>query len=490
MWLSLYILALAALALHAPDVLGQPQVRDFVIVLAALGAWRYGWGAVHLARGLWYRHVVFPRWRRAAERAGAAAAASHVYIVVATSRVRGEITARVYQAAIAEAIRYARPATIVAGVCERADQRWIKRTFLQMKPPAEIRLAFVRRPASGKRHLIACSLRAVCRMRPSRDAAVVLLDGDALLTAGCLAQSLSFLKLMPEVGAIMSDQASIVAGGPVMEAWHGLRVARRHQAMSSLGLSRRLPESTGRISIHPVAVATDPDFIAALEHGQLEDARRGHHPLRTDQPPSTWLWLLRQGRPMLYLPDVRTVTIEHPPAKRMLSATTKLMLRGFDDALGGSTTALALGRARLGLFTWWSLIERRVSAWTPLIGLVVALLFGLGQSVLCLYAYLLWVGATRLIDALLLLTARPAISGLYPPLIYLGQIYGALIEAYRLSQLGRQSWPLRPRSISPFLPWRAHLQALRPAHVHVLALGLLIVAAAFGVWSLRLLPLL
>ena len=69
-----------------------------------------------------------------------------------------------------------------------------------------------------------------------------------------------------------------------------------------------------------------------------------------------------------------------------------------------------------------------------LIGLVIALLFALGQSVLFLYAYLLWVGTTRLIDALLLLTARPAISGLYPPLIYLGQIYRALIEAYRLSR--------------------------------------------------------
>ena len=275
MWLSLYILALAALAVHAPDMLWQPQVRDFVIVLAVLGAWRYGWGAVHLARGLWYRHVVFPRWRRAADRSGAAAAASHVYIVIATSRVGGETTARVYQAAIAEAIRYARPATIVAGVGELADQRWIKRAFLQMKPPAEIRLAFVRRPASGKRHLMACALRAVSRMRPSRDAAVVLLDGDALLTAGSLAQSLPFLKLMPEVGAIMTDEESIVAGGPVMEAWHGLRVARRHQAMSSLGLSRRLPGITGRMSIHPAEVATDPDFIAALEHGRSRTRAAG-----------------------------------------------------------------------------------------------------------------------------------------------------------------------------------------------------------------------
>ncbi len=312
MWLSLYILALAALAVHAPDMLWQPQVRDFVIVLAVLGAWRYGWGAVHLARGLWYRHVVFPRWRRAADRSGAAAAASHVYIVIATSRVGGETAARVYQAAIAEAIRYARPATIVAGVGELADQRWIKRAFLQMKPPAEIRLAFVRRPASGKRHLMACALRAVSRMRPSRGAAVVLLDGDALLTAGSLAQSLPFLKLMPEVGAIMTDEERIVAGGPVMEAWHGLRVARRHQAMSSLGMSRRLPQITGRMSIHPAEVATDPDFIAALEQGDPEHARRRRNSLRTGDDRPACLWLLRRGRRMLYLPDVRTVTHRAP----------------------------------------------------------------------------------------------------------------------------------------------------------------------------------
>ena len=137
---------------------------------------------------------------------------------------------------------------------------------------------------------------------------------------------------------------------------------------------------------------------------------------------------------MLYLPDVRTVTLEHPPAKGLLLAAASLMPGGADDVFGGSSTAIAPGPRRIGLFTWWCLIERRVSAWTPLIGLVVALLFGLGQSALCLYAYLLWVGATRLLDALLLLTARPAISGLYPPLIYFGQIYGALIDAYPLAR--------------------------------------------------------
>ena len=125
-----------------------------------------------------YRHVVFPRWRRAADQSGAAGAASHVYIVIASSWVRGETTARVCQAAIAEAIRYARPATIIAAVGELADQRWIKRTFQQMNPPPEIRLAFVCRPAIGKASGWPCAARH--RAHASAALAVVMMDGDVL----------------------------------------------------------------------------------------------------------------------------------------------------------------------------------------------------------------------------------------------------------------------------------------------------------------------
>ena len=315
MWLILYLLALAALALRAPDVLWQPGAREFVVLLGLLGAWRYSWGAVHLGRALYYRGVVFPRWRRAADRLGAAGAASHVYILIATYRIRAEATARVYQAAIAEAIRYGRPATIVAGIVEIGDQRLIKRIFQQMKPPAEVRLAFVRRPGIGKRHQMACSLRAISRMRPPRGAAVVFMDGDTLLTPGCLAKSLPFLKLMPDVDAITTDEECIVANGPLMQAWHSLRFAQRHQMMSSMGLSRRLLVITGRMSIYRAEVATNPNFIEMLENDHLDHWRLGRLPLLTGEDKSTWYWLLQAGRRMLYLPDVSVVTLEYPLAE-------------------------------------------------------------------------------------------------------------------------------------------------------------------------------
>jgi mannuronan synthase len=481
MYLTVYLLALAALALGAPAAVWQPGTREFVIILGLLGSWRYSWGAVHLVRALIYRHLVFPAWRRAADGSGAAGLASQVFIVITSYRIQSETTARVYQAAITEAIRYGRPATIIAGIVEMGDQRLIKQLFQRMNPPAEVRLMFVRRPGTGKRHSMACALRAICRARPAADAAVVVLDGDTLLTPGSLARSLPFLHLMPDVDGITTDEDCIVAGGAVMQAWHALRFAQRHQLMSSMGLSRRLLAMTGRMSIYRGSVAIDPGFIDAIENDYLDHWRLGRFRLLTGEDKSTWFWLLRAGRAMLYLPDVRVVTIEHPPARWLLPAATQLMLRWFGNMLRTSSRAIALGPRRIGPFTWWCLIDQRISMWTPLIGPIAAVIFVLGKSPVFLYTYLLWVGMTRLVQTLVLLTVRPRISGLYPPLIYFGQVYGALVKTYIMFRLDRQRWTRQNIALERTLaPWPARLRELGSAYLHVLALSALVTAVALA----------
>jgi glycosyltransferase Alg8 len=489
MYLTLYLLAVAALALHAPDVVWQPGSREFFVILGTLGAWRYSWGAVHLVRALIYRHRAFPRLRRAVDGLGDDTRPSEVYIIISSYRIRAETTARAYQAAIAEAIRYRRRATIVAGIVEPADQRLIKHIFRQMTPPAEVRLVLVRRPALGKRHQMACSLRAISRLRPSSDAAVVFVDGDTLLTPGCLAKSLPFLGLMPNVDAITTDEDCIVANGPVMQAWHSLRFAQRHQMMSSMALSGRLLVITGRTSIYRAKVALDPGFVEILENDHLDHWRFGRFPLLTGEDKSKWYWLLRRGRRMLYLPDTKVVTIEDPLAKGLFPAATELMLRWFGNMLRGSSRAIALGPRRIGLFPWWCLIDQRLSMWTPLFGPIVAVLFAVGKSVLFLYAYVLWIAVTRLVQALLLLTARPTISGLYPPLIYFGQVYGALVKTYILFRLDRQRWTRQNIALEARLsPRQARLQSLTSAYLHALAIVALITAAALSLRLLRLPP--
>ena len=185
---------------------------------------------------------------------------------------------------------------------------------------------------------------------------------------------------------------------------------------------------------------------------------------------------------MLYLPDVRVVTIEHPPARWLLPAATQLMLRWFGNMLRTSSRAIALGPRRIGGFTWWCLIDQRVSMWTPLIGPIVALIFVLGKSAIFLYTYLLWVGMTRLVQALLLLTARPRLSGLYPPLIYFGQVYGALVKTYVMFRLDRQRWTRQNIGADrPLAPCAARgCRRLASTYLHLLALGALVAAVAFA----------
>lgn len=481
MTLVLYLLALAALAAHAPDVLWQPGAREFIIILGVFGAWRYSWSTVHLVRALIYRHATFPRWRAAADALGDAGRTSHVYIVLTSYRIRAETTARVYQAAIAEAIRYGRPATIVAGLVELGDQRLIKRLFQQMAPPERIRLVFVRRPASGKRHNLSCALRAVSRLNPPPDAALVVVDGDTLLTPGSLERSLPFLSLMPDVDGITTDEDCIVVDGPLMQAWHSLRFAQRHQMMSSLSLSRRLLAMTGRMSIYRAAVAVHPSFIEAIENDYLDHWRLGRIKLLTGEDKSTWFWLLRAGRAMVYLPDVKVITIEHPPSPHFLVASTLLMLRWFGNMLRAGSRAIALGPKRVGAFTWWCLVDQRLSMWTPLVGPTVAAYFVLGRSTAFIYTYLLWVGLTRLVQALLLLTARPRINGLYPILIYFGQVYGALVKTYILFRPDHQRWTRQNISAPPRAStWEARLHQLGSAYLHALALASLVVVVALA----------
>ena len=128
--------------------------------------------------------------------------------------------------------------------------------------------------------------------------------------------------------------------------------------------------------------------------------------------------------------------------------------------------------------------------WTPLVGPSAAGLLALFVSPWFLYTYLIWVMATRLIQSLLLLTARPRISGLVPPLLYFTQVYGALLKTYVLFRLDRQRWTRQNIRWSPVLTRRqAALRAAGSAGLHLLALTALATMVALATGMLPLPPL-
>ena len=63
--------------------------------------------------------------------------------------------------------------------------------------------------------------------------------------------------------------------------------------------------------------------------------------------------------------------------------------------------------------------------------------------------------ATRLLQSLVLLTVRPTISGLYPPLLYYTQLYGALLKTWVLFRLDRQRWTRQNIAWAPAQPGAA-----------------------------------
>ena len=89
---------------------------------------------------------------------------------------------------------------------------------------------------------------------------------------------------------------------------------------------------------------------------------------------STWFWLLKNGYQMIYLPDIIVTTVEQPPSERFVTAAAMLMTRWFGNMLRTNARALRLGPSRTGWFVWWSVLDQRLSMWTCLTGLVIALL--------------------------------------------------------------------------------------------------------------------
>jgi glycosyltransferase Alg8 len=242
-----------------------------------------------------------------------------------------------------------------------------------------------------------------------------------------------------------------------MSEWHKLRFAQRHINMCSMALSKRVLTMTGRMSVFRASVVTNPEFIADVESDSLQHWRLGRFKFLTGDDKSSWFSLMRLGYDTFYVPDAAINTVEHPPEKSFLKASRKLMYRWYGNNLRQNSRALGLGVGRLGGFTSLVLFDQRVSMWTSLLGLTIALIASLKFGIVYLLGYLLWIGITRLILTLLLALSGHAIGPAYPVILYYNQIVGALMKIYVFFRLDRQSWTRQPtvlkRDIASFQLW-------------------------------------
>jgi len=481
----LYLSVLAALVAAVPVGALDAMDRHAILAIGIIGTWRYGWNLFHFVRALIYQRIVFPRM---AARAVAIASETppRAIFLVTSFRIDAHTTSQVYRAVFAAALAHDGPSTIIASVVEMGDQRIVKQLFSRIVGGArgDIRLVLVRIAGTGKRDALAFGFRAIRASVPEVDEndIVMVIDGDSMVPSDIVARCAPLLRLDPKIGALTTDEMSeLREGRRIFHHWYSMRFAQRQIYMSSMGLAKRVLTLTGRMSMFRATLVCDPDFIRQVEVDTIDHWRIGRYRLLTGDDKSTWFWLLRNGYKMVYVPDLIVHTVEVPPQPDFIPASLQLMTRWFGNMLRTSSRAIALGPGRIGLFTWWSLIDQRLSMWTSLTGLTFAVLTSITYTPWAMVVYAAWIMASRYLIMLLLLSQRREVSAWYPLLLIYNQIVGSLVKIYALTHPDRQRWT-RQKTTFASSHGRGRALAISLTSHAANILSLLALVTAVGVW--------
>jgi glycosyltransferase Alg8 len=476
----LYLLVLGILlsSLHTGGLDGTEGV---ILVMGVLGLWRYSWAAINFSRAAWYQLAAYPRLRRkAADDYASRAAAAHAYFLVTSYKIEPEVTARVYQSIFAAAAQSEGGATVVASVVDGADLRLIRSVFSLMRTDMSgVQLIVDQVPGTGKRDALAKALRIITGQAPTWRDIVIFVDGDSCVPIDIVERSAPYFCDL-SVGALTTDESVEITDAPLFRDWFALRFTQRQVMMSSMGLSGRVLTLTGRMSVFRADLATDPGFVRQVQSDYLDHWRLGRVTFLTGDDKSTWFWLLKNGYRMLYLPDVQTVSMERQPLPGFVESAVTLMVRWFGNMMRTNGRALALPASKIGFFTWWSLLDQRISIWTTLAGPLAVLLTALFVNPAILPAYVAWVMATRyaFCVALSLFRRGAGFPITYPFLLYFGQIVGAAVKSFVMFRLDRQRWTRQSAKSGPRAA-SARLGNILSSYVHVLTLGWLTLGVLF-----------
>ncbi|RVT82570.1 glycosyltransferase [Rhodobacteraceae bacterium CCMM004] len=461
----------------SPELLGTATAA--VLAIGFLGTWRYSWAATNYVRALWFRLVAFPRYRAAAQkRFDAAAIQSHAYILVTSYMIDTETTIAVYRSVFAAAARARDGATVVVSVVDGADARLIDRLF-HASPAAQagVKLIVDRIPGTGKRDALARSLKIIARHHPTQNDVLLIADGDTCVPLDVI-DRIQPIFTDPKVGALTTDEAVAIPTQSLFRDWFELRFDQRQVMMCSMGLSKRVLTLTGRMSAFRASLATEPSFIELVQADYIDHLRLGRVNFLTGDDKSTWFWLLKHGYQMIYLPDVRSLSAETQPKPTFFASAQALTVRWFGNMLRTNGRALMLSPRRIGLFTWWSILDQRVSIWTTVSGPTLAILAGLIYDIALLAAYAAWVMLTRYIFVTLITAFRGRVGFpiTYPFLLYFSQLYGAMVKSYVLFRLNKQKWTRQGGDTAGVrLSLRQRAVALSSVYMNALTLGWLFI---------------
>lgn len=420
----------------------QAATTNTIFILGFLGTWRYSWAVINFTRAIIFYRIVYPRRKaKAIARFETRGTPCHSFFLVTTYKVDTESTILCYRALFTAAANALNGATIVASVVDGADERLIRSLFAAHRGDlSNVQLVIDRIKSRGKRDALAQTLRIIADMAPTRHDIVVFVDGDTCVPEDIVAQSAPMFT-NPRLGALTTDEGVIIEKKNLFRDWFILRFNQRQVMMCSMGLGNRVLTLTGRMSVFRADLATNPGFVNGIAHDYLDHWRLGRVTFLTGDDKSTWYWLLKNGYEMAYLPDVRSLSMETQPDPTFFGSSKTLMVRWFGNMMRTNGRALRLSPRQIGFFTWWSILDQRVSMWTTMVGPIAVVLAAFAHSASIISLYVAWVMFTRYSFCVVISLFRGSWFPItHPFILYFGQIAGAIVKSFVLFRLDRQKW--------------------------------------------------
>jgi glycosyltransferase Alg8 len=243
-----------------------------------------------------------------------------------------------------------------------------------------------------------------------------------------------------DLGAVTTDEeAHIPEGGGWYRDWFNLKFGERHVQFQSHSLSHKVLTLTGRFSVFRTSIVVAEDFVQMMEGDTIEHWLHGRFRFLMGDDKSSWFHVLRSGWNMLYLPDVRCISLESRDAS-FLDASISLPYRWFGNTLRNNPRALALGPQRTGWFIWFVLLDQRLSMWTSLVGIAGASVLAVTKAGLYLPLYISWAVLVRSVQLVVIAWHGHAVSLRTIPVMLYTQWVGAFVKIRAWHHLADQNW--------------------------------------------------
>jgi glycosyltransferase Alg8 len=433
-----------------------------IVLVAMIGIWRYSWWFLNLIRALIYEFITFPKLRQQADELYETGwKPPHLYFVIASYKEQQDTTEALLEYMLQECHSLGVPATLYLSA-DPQDEKIVRRYVQKYVGETAFQVIAIRQTLPDKRIALGQCLRSLSRHGVIKDAPIVLMDGDALMTSGTLKKCVAFFHLNPNLQALTTDEKAIFNGPRWMAEMTELRFAQRHLMMQSHALSKRVLTLTGRLSLFRSQTITAPDFIDRLENDYLDHWLWGRFRFLSGDDKSTWYLLLKHNAEMLYVRDAMVYTVKHISGNGF-QRTLQNLLRWSGNMLRNNGRAIALGPKTVPPYIWWCLIDQRLVIWTSLVSPIAAILLTIKIGSAFLTVYLAWIGITRIGMSLFIFRYAGRINLSFPFLLYILQIINSMIKIYILFRLPRQRWTNRSNTAA--IPstdnrlWMKHLMA-------------------------------